>query len=102
MKSGLEKLGVDITSVFKYIPFVGDGDGMLSEEELYTNATIPRRIVANGGGAREVYDLGSEEYEVSCNYVNDIIETFKNSNVSVQKITYDDWKNLFKGEILVC
>lgn len=86
-------------SISEIIPFLGD-NGDLTEEKMYLNATKPRRIIVNGGGAREVYVIDTEDYNNGMEFVTEIINTMKSGNVNVQKISYEQWKNLFKGKSL--
>ena len=86
-------------SISKIIPFFGD-NGDLTEEKMYLNATKPRRVIVNGGGAREVYVIDSEDYNNAVEIVQEVVATMKSQSVNVQKISYEQWKNLFKGKSL--
>ncbi|MEE1043213.1 MAG: hypothetical protein UH854_04545, partial [Clostridia bacterium] len=80
--------------------FFGDGQDNLSGEQLYIKTMKPRRIIVNGGGAREVYLKESEYYNEAMNFVDSIMSDIKSSDVSVAEISYDDWKNMFKTKSL--
>lgn len=78
--------------------FFGHKNNVLSEQQLYKNAVMPERIIVNGGGAREVYSLGGENYETAYSYAENTLKYFSENNVNVSKMSYDEWKNLFKGK----
>lgn len=83
-----------ITSIFD------KGSHNLTGEQLYSKTMKPRRIVVNGGGAREVYLKESDYYNDAMQFVDIVIGDLRESDVTVSEITYDDWKNLFKTKSL--
>lgn len=83
-----------ITSLF------GDGGENFSGEQLYVKTMKPRRIIVNGGGAREVYLKESEFYDEAMNFVDSIMSDIKESDVSVTEVSYEEWKNMFKTKSL--
>ena len=80
--------------------FFDKGGHNLTGEQLYTKTMKPRRIIVNGGGAREVYLKESDYYNNAMQFVDMIMADLKKSDVTVSEITYDDWKNLFKTKSL--
>ncbi|MBQ6906898.1 MAG: hypothetical protein IJQ28_00840, partial [Clostridia bacterium] len=84
-----------VTSVFSIF---GKDKDTLTGEQLYAAAIKPRRIIINGGGAREVYNIESEEYSYAEEKISSIIDSFRKSNITVTNISYSEWKNLFKGK----
>lgn len=87
-------------SVSSLFSFWGGGNGDLNESKMYADATRPRRIIVNGGGAREVYIVDSESYEAALQMSQGVMATMKDSSVNVQNISYEQWQNLFKGKSL--
>lgn len=87
-------------SISNLFSFWKNDDGDLSESQMYFNATRPRRIIVNGGGAREVYITDSESYEQAFDISQAVLNEMKKSSVSVQNISYQQWQNLFKGKSL--
>jgi len=83
-----------ITSIFS-----GDSESM-SGEQLYAQAIKPRRIIINGGGAREVYNIETDDYNKADQFVNKVIKSFKKSKITVSPISYNEWKDLFKVKSL--
>lgn len=81
-------------------PFIRGTDSDMDEEKLYIKATQPRRVIVNGGGAREVYIFNSEEYTAALEMAVSIIDAMKETGVTVRTVSYEDWKNLFKGKSL--
>ena len=87
-------------SVSNLFSFWGKGSGDMNESTMYANATRPRRIIVNGGGAREVYITESESYDMALQISRSVLDSMRDSTVSVQNISYDQWQNLFKGKSL--
>ncbi len=89
----------------KTIPVIG---GIVShfdnEEEVYTGQQLydetmkPRRVVVNGGGARDVFSKDTDYYDEAMRYVENLISEMKNAEVTVDKLSYEEWKNLFKSK----
>lgn len=79
--------------------FDKDNDEYIGEQ-LYDKTMKPRRVVVNGGGAREVYLKESENYNEAIQYVDDILSGLSSKNVTVDSIPYEEWKNLFKTKSL--
>lgn len=75
-------------------------DFQYSGEQLYTKTMKPRRVVVNGGGAREIYLKESAYYNQAMQYVDAIISEMKTENVAARDVNYEDWKNLFKAKSL--
>lgn len=75
---------------------VGGGDSF-AKEDIFAASTDPRRIIVNGGGAREVYCDG-ENYKTALTYAGDVINSFKENGADAKKISYEQWQNLFKGK----
>ena len=94
---GILDSGFNPTGIFS---FLGHKNSVLSEQQLYKNAVMPRRIIINGGGAREVYFLGEKDYDTAYSYTEKTFESFSKNNITVSKRSYDEWKNLFKGKSL--
>ncbi len=69
-------------------------------QQLYDKTMKPRRVVLNGGGAREVYLKESTMYTEAMRYVDDIFTEINSREVAVDTITYEEWKNLFKTKSL--
>lgn len=97
--------GYDFVEVFKSIPGVGKIVSYFSEEEVeylgeefYAMTVKPRRIVVNGGGAREIYLKESELYNEGMGYVDDVMKSINDSEIEMVKISYDEWKNYFKAK----
>ncbi len=72
----------------------------ITGEQLYKKAMKPRRIIVNGGGAREVYLKESDYYNDAIQFIEVIMADLKEASVTVSEITYDEWKNLFKTKSL--
>ncbi len=72
----------------------------LDGEEFYQKLTEPKRIIVNGGGAREVYYVGTDGYDIARGYVSETMGAFKSAAVTTRKISYEQWENLFKGKSL--
>lgn len=79
---------------------LGDDTLALGGEEFYKKLTEPKRIIVNGGGAREVYYVGTNGYDIASGYVGEMMNAFKSSAVTARKISYEQWENLFKGKSL--
>lgn len=69
-------------------------------ELLYTKTMKPRRVVVNGGGAREIHLKESDYYNEAMKYVDTIISEMKDENVETRNVEYDEWKNFFKAKSL--
>ncbi len=78
----------------------GKDEVQYSGEQLYTKTMKPRRVVVNGGGAREVYLKESDYYNQAIQYADAIISEMKDADVTVQNVEYDEWKNFFKAKSL--
>lgn len=74
------------------------GGAAFSEEEVFQNAIKPERIIVNGGGAREVYIINTEDYDAAYSYIADALNSFVINGADVQKISDEQWENLFKGK----
>ena len=70
------------------------------EEDVFAGSTKPKRIIVNGGGAREVYPADTEEYDAALRFADDVIDSFKENGAESQSISYEQWQNLFKGKSL--
>ena len=79
-----------ITSLF------GNGGENLTGEQLYVKTMKPRRVVVNGGGAREVYLKESDYYNEAMRLIDVVLSDMKSADVTVSEISYDEWKNMFK------
>ena len=90
------------------IPVVGSIVDWFSEEEektytgqqLYDETMKPRRVVVNGGNAREVYNKKTASYDEVMDYIDSIVGNMKSTEVTVDQITYEEWKNMFKTKSL--
>lgn len=82
------------------ISFFNKGDEVYLGEQLYDKTLKPRRVVVNGGGAREVYLKESEYYNQAMQYVDSLMSGIKSKTVNADSISYDEWKNLFKTKSL--
>lgn len=82
------------------VSFFDNDSHNITGELLYTKAMKPRRIIVNGGGAREVYLKESDYYNDAMGYIDVIMADLKESGGSVREISYDEWKNLFKTKSL--
>lgn len=79
--------------------FFGSGDSQsvaYSGEQLYEITTKPRRIIVNGGGAREIFAKESDYYNEAMQYINVLLS--EPENMVISQITYEEWKNLFKAK----
>lgn len=82
------------------IAFFDKDEEVYTGEQLYDKTMKPRRVVVNGGGAREVYLKESEYYNEAMQYVDVLVSDLKLKDVTVDEISYEEWKNLFKTKSL--
>lgn len=87
----------------KEVPFIGgivsyfdDDEEVYTGQQLYDETMKPRRIVVNGGSAREVYSKKTDLYDEAITYIDAVIADMKGTDVTVDQLTYEEWKNLFK------
>ena len=76
------------------------GEEVFTGQQLYDETMKPRRVVVNGGNAREVYGKKTNSYDEVMAYIDSVIEDMKRTDVSVDQLTYEEWKNLFKAKSL--
>lgn len=93
----------DFLDSVKSIPVIGgivsyfeEDEDVYTGKQLYDETMKPRRVVVNGGGAREVYGKTTEYYSEAMGYIDLIIAEMKTTDVTVEQISYEEWKNLFK------
>ena len=80
--------------------FDSEEEETFTGQQLYDETMKPRRVVVNGGNAREVYGKKTSSYEEVMGYIDSIIDDMKKSDVTVDQLTYEEWKNLFKTKSL--
>ena len=87
----------------KEVPFIGgivsyfdDDEEVYTGQQLYDETMKPRRIVVNGGSAREVYNKKADFYDEAITYIDAVIADMKGTDVTVDQLTYEELKNLFK------
>lgn len=94
-------------NTLKNAPVIGDvisyfnkDDDVYTGQQLYDKTMKPRRVVVNGGGAREVYLKESDYYNEAMQYVDVVMSEIKTKEVQVDEISYEEWKNMFKTKSL--
>ena len=89
----------------KTIPVIGGivshfegGEEVYTGQQLYDETMKPRRVVVNGGGARTVFYKNTDYYDEAMRYIENLIFEMKNAEVTVDQLSYEEWKNLFKSK----
>ncbi|MBR5518884.1 MAG: hypothetical protein IKV86_07670 [Clostridia bacterium] len=80
--------------------FYEEKEEVYTGKQLYDETMKPRRVVVNGGNAREVYNKKTSSYDEVMGYIDSIVGEMKSTEVVVDQITYEEWKNLFKTKSL--
>ncbi len=95
---GFGEFARNIPVLGEVVSFFTDKNDEYTSEDFYAQTVKPRRIVVNGGGAREVYLKESEYYNECMNYIEALFNEIAEQNVDVAEIPYDEWKNYFKAK----
>ena len=61
-------------------------DNTYTGQQLYDETMKPRRVVVNGGGAREVYNKDNDSYRQTMLYIDSVIAQMKNSAIQCQQM----------------
>lgn len=96
--NGIDEFAKNVPVLGKIVSFFADKGDEYTGEEFYAKTVKPRRIVVNGGGAREVYLKESEYYNIGMNYIEVLLGEITEQNVEPEEISYDEWKNYFKAK----
>ena len=97
--------GYNFFSYVSNIPVIGgiaglftSDDELFQSEELFDAAALPKRIVVNGGSAREVCYYGDKLYTDVFGYTKTVMESLVSEPVQYSTVSALQWQSMLKGK----